>query len=235
MKKFTLIIASILFSSIIMAQNIQMHYDFGKADDNGQSVERNYLTSTVEMFKPDNHGSTFFFIDMDYNSSNGGVQLLYWEISRGLKFWKFPMEVHLEFASGNLVAANGNGFQFNGSTMTGVNFPLQLGNVSLSAAPLFRHTIGTDAADFQFTGTWFTLLANKKIAITGFIDIWTQDKWNQTGEKDGKKWLILTEPQFWYNINNQFALGTEIEISRYFATFDGDLDFMPTVAAKWTF
>lgn len=38
------------------AQNVQAHYDFG----------RKSATTTVEMFRPDGGGSTFFFVDMDY-------------------------------------------------------------------------------------------------------------------------------------------------------------------------
>ena len=38
------------------AQNVQLLYDTG----------RGCATSTVEMFRPDAGGSTFFFIDFDY-------------------------------------------------------------------------------------------------------------------------------------------------------------------------
>ena len=54
---FTLLV--VLFMALaakVEAQNIQLHYD----------VRRNCATSTVEMFRADNYGSTFFFIDMDF-------------------------------------------------------------------------------------------------------------------------------------------------------------------------
>ena len=54
------------------AQNVQLHYDMG----------RGCTTSTVEMFKADDGGSTFFFVDMDYNPKVSGA---YWEIARELK------------------------------------------------------------------------------------------------------------------------------------------------------
>ena len=44
------------FAAKVEAQNIQLHYD----------VRRNCATSTVEMFRADSYGSTFFFIDMDF-------------------------------------------------------------------------------------------------------------------------------------------------------------------------
>lgn len=56
----------------LQAQNIQLHYDFGRSLYDKDLKGRPLLTSTVEKFHPDNWGSTYFFIDMDYTSE--GVQ-----------------------------------------------------------------------------------------------------------------------------------------------------------------
>ena len=72
----------------LRAQNIQLHYDFGRSLYDKDLKGRPLFTSTVEKFQPDAWGSTFFFIDMDYTSE--GVASAYWEISRELKFWKAP-------------------------------------------------------------------------------------------------------------------------------------------------
>ena len=48
------------------AQNVQFHYDMG----------RDAATTTVEMFKADNAGSTFFFVDLDYNEKNSHLSTL---------------------------------------------------------------------------------------------------------------------------------------------------------------
>ena len=52
MKKLVLAFIASLFAFGAFSQNIQMHYDLGK--------DRGYLTSTVEMFRPDKTGNTFF-------------------------------------------------------------------------------------------------------------------------------------------------------------------------------
>ena len=72
------------------AQNVQLHYDFGGALYDKDLHGRPVLTSTVEMFKADKWGSTYFFVDMDYTSK--GVAAGYWEIARELRFWNllFP-------------------------------------------------------------------------------------------------------------------------------------------------
>lgn len=82
---------------MVNAQNIQLHYDFGNNiyDELGGRAK---LTTTVEMFKPDKWGSTFFFVDMDYAKNE--VASAYWEIARELKFWKAPVSIHVEYDGG---------------------------------------------------------------------------------------------------------------------------------------
>ena len=61
MNKLTKTLIATIFMAVISfgatAQNVQLHYDMG----------RNSATTTVEMFRADNAGSTFFFVDLDYN------------------------------------------------------------------------------------------------------------------------------------------------------------------------
>ena len=75
--KTTLIAAilSIGVANVVYAQNLQVFYDTG----------RGCVTSTVEMFRPDGGGSTFFFVDFDYSPNAVGA---YWEIARELNFWQ---------------------------------------------------------------------------------------------------------------------------------------------------
>ena len=65
-KNITILLAaiSVIFSAVeVKAQNVQLHYDMG----------RNCATSTVEMFRADGAGSTFFFVDLDYNPKVSGA------------------------------------------------------------------------------------------------------------------------------------------------------------------
>ena len=59
----TTLIAVMLTPMKAEGQNIQLHYDLG----------RKGITSTVEMFKPDKGGSTFFFVDLDYTPKVSGA------------------------------------------------------------------------------------------------------------------------------------------------------------------
>ena len=63
--------------------NLQGFYDFG----------RKHVTTTLEMFKADNWGNTFFFVDIDYNYRNDRKLAVapsgaYLEFARCLNFWQ---------------------------------------------------------------------------------------------------------------------------------------------------
>lgn len=235
--KLLFVLVALFFSnSFVIAQNLQLHYDFGKTKNGSTEISRQFFTSTLEFFKPDDHGSTFVFVDMDYDMKNGGVQLLYWEISRDLRFWDFPLEAHIEFTGGNFVVGDISlGGYIGRSWIVGVNYPFTVGKFSFSSAALYRSFRKAESPDFQYTGTWFANFLDDKLTFTGFIDVWTNDKFTILGDHDGKSLLVLTEPQLWYNINKTFSIGSELEISRMFVTADGDFDFMPTAAVKWNF
>lgn len=66
MKKLFMLAALLAVVICGKAQNVQLHYDFGGALYDKDLHGRPVLTSTVEMFKADKWGSTYFFIDMDY-------------------------------------------------------------------------------------------------------------------------------------------------------------------------
>ena len=73
MKKLLLFMATMVafcaVPRLAKAQNVQMHYDFGRHIYSKEAPARPRLTTTVEMFRPDKWGNTFFFIDMDYGGS----------------------------------------------------------------------------------------------------------------------------------------------------------------------
>jgi hypothetical protein len=52
LKKLILSLSLLLIINTLSAQNLQLHYDFGE--------NRKHLTSTLEMFKPDQMGKYLF-------------------------------------------------------------------------------------------------------------------------------------------------------------------------------
>lgn len=215
----------------ISGQNVQLHYDFG----------RNCATSTVEMFRPDGGGSTFFFVDMDYSPKVSGA---YFEISRELNFWQESkvnwLSIHVEYNGGlNTAAGSFNNAWLGGLTYSGHSKDW---SKTWSLSAMYKAIPGTvgingrpQVSNFQITGVWNLDFFNHWLSFNGFLDFWREARpWQ------GTEFIFMTEPQLWVNLRNikgwekiNLSLGTEVELSANFV--DKGFHAMPTIAAKWTF
>ncbi|NJK94757.1 MAG: DUF5020 family protein [Bacteroidales bacterium] len=234
MKKLLLFLL-LLAPVLINAQNLQLHYDLGR---NNYSKGTNYgfFTTTLEMFKPDSLGSTFWFVDMDYRTDKGSIRAAYWEIARELNISKnFPLQLHLEYNGGLFLDDAFGGGGINHIWLIGVNYPFMIGNAAFSTYATYNYISGnTQGADFQWTGVWNVPFL-KKFMFSGFVDLWSTDNFNSSGTRDGKQMIFLTEPQLWYSLNRSFSIGAEVEISRNFVFGEEDVQVYPTIAVKWNF
>jgi len=229
MKKILLTIFVSAITCVVFAQNIQLHYDPGKFIYDKDLPGRPLFTSTVEMFKTDKWGSTFFFIDMDYKSE--GVASAYWEIVRELKFWDGPLSAHVEYNGGLNYIRN--------AYMLGATYTYNNNNFSkgFSFSAMYKNIQKHDEPhNFQLTGVWYLHFAkNKMCTFTGFADLWREK--NSYGD-----YIFLSEPQFWLHLNKlkgfddklNLSIGTEVEFSYNFAARDG-FYAIPTAAIRWDF
>jgi hypothetical protein len=236
MRKISFLIA--LFAVIsAQGQNFQLHYDFGKARAESAS-DRQHFTSTFEMFKPDKLGSTFWFIDLDFNAKNNNMSLAYLEIGRNMVLPKLPVQYRLEYNGGLYLVPEvpGVGGYIKQCWLTGLAYPFQLGSGSFEIQALYKYFRDVkEGPDFQVTGIFFYPFLDGKVHFSGFVDLWTEDKMSGTGSTSGKKLIFLTEPQIWYNIHSSFAVGGEVEISKNFVFLSDQWEFFPTLAVKWNF
>ena len=226
---FIILFCSVSFS---VAQNIQLHYDLGSALYN-ELDQRPKLTSTVEMFKADKWGSTFFFVDMDY--ADGKVASAYWEIARELKFWNPPFSLHVEY--------NGGLNYINNAYLGGVTYTWNSSDFSkgFALSALYKYIHHNEKPNnFQLTGTWHVDFGGGKYSFCGFMDFWREKHFDINGNKHN--YCMLAEPQWWINLDKfknvsddlKLSIGTEWELSHNFAIMDG-FYFIPTLAAKWSF
>ena len=229
---FMLVMGLLLSVVTVNAQNIQLHYDFGN-NVYDELSDRAKITTTVEMFRPDKWGSTFFFVDMDY--ADNAVASAYWEIARELKFWEAPVSAHLEYNGGLNYIKNS---YLAGATYSYNNKDFSKG---FTVSALYKYICGNESKNnFQLTGTWYVNFGKGKFSFSGFADFWREKHTDRDGNKH--EFTFITEPQLWFNLNalecvdNDFNLsvGTEWEISSNFALNKGWY-WNPTVALKWTF
>ncbi len=215
------------------AQNIQLHYDFGSSIYESQDA-RPKVTTTVEMFKPDKWGSTFFFVDMDYTKE--GIAGAYWEIVRELNFWGGPFSAHVEYNGGSGGIKNA---YLLGATYTWNNTDFTKG---FSFTPSYKIIQKNDEPhNFQLTVTWYLHFSEGRYTFTGFADFW-REKHMDLEKEEVRRFTFLAEPQFWVNLDKfdripdgfNLSAGTEWEISSNFGIMNG-WKWMPTLALKWTF
>ena len=251
MKRILSIILAAALSQAMQAQtNLQVFYDFGE--------DREQITTTFEMFKADKWGDTFFFIDHDFrlhskdghpsiNAGNEAPYGTYFEIARGLNFWKetplAPLSLHVEYNGGIY-----DNFYVNNAWLFGVNYFMHSADFrnTLTLQVLYKTIAKTDSdVPIQFTAVWGMndIFGLKGLTFSGFADFWWQDhvafKDDNYAAPIKKSTTFITEPQLWYNIGRHLGcanlnIGGEIELSNDFGTYDG-FKCNPCLGVKWNF
>ena len=242
MKKSILILFCCALAVVAQAQNLQVHYDFGRKIYSDEQKTRQMVTLTFEQFKADHLGSWFWFIDLDMY--HDGMKGAYTEISREFTLTSTSksssLAAHVEYDGGMTTFKDGGGTRFQNAVLIG---PAWNGHNSDFSATwsvqamykqYFKYQESKAYASFQLTGVWGLTFAGGKGNFSGFIDLWRGEKANRHGQL-----VLLTEPQLWYNANKHFSIGTEVELSNHFifpeCTSDKSFYVNPTQAVKYNF
>ena len=244
MKKLLLFVALVATAFCAKAQtNIQEQYDFN----------REHLTTTLEMFKTDNWGSTFFLTYIYHPPDASMPTGYYTEIARGLNFWQDTklgaLSAHVEW----------NGGQFaERAWLFGAEYFLHSKDFkyTLTLEALYKTIVdGKQDIPLQFTIVWGCndIFNVKGLIFSGFADFWWEDReWGlddnlQPVEKTNC--VFISEPQLWYNVGQFFNcpnlfVGGEVELAYNFAggwypvtTFHKNKGFTaaPACGLKWNF
>lgn len=254
MKKI-LTAAMLLISTLASAQvNVQLHYDLGRSLNPDGEPNRPNVTTTVEMFRADKLGSTYFFTDLDYFSD--GVGGAYWEVSREFTFAKAKgnsaFAAHAEYNGGLSVNKYQNEFgtRFQQAALVGPAWNWHSNDFSktFSLQAMYKQYFKKDNLDahasFQLTTVWGVTFADGLCTCSGFADLWYgyTPRFNAAGVQK-KGMVFISEPQFWFNVwgknrqSDKLSIGTEVELSDNFIWASNNRTFFvnPTVAVKYTF
>jgi len=255
-KKLLWIAAMCLCSIMANAgTNLQVYYDFGSLGSTFVNQRSPRVTTTLELFYPDAWGNTFAFIDIDYathpNDPHNTPFLAYGEIARCLNFWQQTpakdLSIQVEYNGGFGIYSIGkdlHGFGINHAALVGLNYCLHTADYKniFNIEVLYKYIAdefnGTkNQAPVQFTFVWGCddFCTAPGLRFSGFLDVWGQRI------STGQSFVILTEPQVWYNVGRWFKcpnlhVGTEIEMSYNFSG-NTSKGFMinPCLGLKWCF
>ena len=155
LKKIVFILSFLSLSNNIKSQNLQLHYDFLE--------DENYFTSTLEMFRVNDKGATFWFVDFDYLSdTKGSASSGYMEFAKYFNLGNSNKYTFtLQFNDG--VAYWGNLGQ---AYLAGPTFNLSLGNFSLSTELLYMYKQKNDPSKKPIK-TW----SRKSTIIPDFVGV----------------------------------------------------------------
>lgn len=218
--------------------NVQMHYDFGHALYGHELSNRPHLTATIENFKADKWGSTYFFVDGDFGDNI--LKSAYAELARELQFWEAPVAVHVEYNGGLSGGGSYNDAYLAGAAWNWANADFsRTFSVQVLYKYLARQAVGTKH-NWQLTTVWGIHFAQGLCTFSGYADLWR--------DPSVKGNLVLSsEPQFWFNLyaldsvddDLKLSIGGELELTKNLVwPADGLNDrfyAIPTLAVKWTF
>ena len=220
------------------AQNIQLHYDFGRNIYPDEEDGRQKVTVTIEQFKADKWGSWYYFVDLDL--SRKFFKGAYTEISREFNLGsQSPFAAHIEYDGGMNLGGSFQQAALVGAAYNGHNADFsKTWSLQLLYKRFFKSYDYISAySSAQLTGVWGINFAGGKGTFSGFIDFWRGENWRPGKEGHGML-VILSEPQIWYNVTSNISFGSEIEISNNFIynTYNDNAFFVnPTLAFKWNF
>ena len=243
-------IISLLSSTVCKAQtNVQLLYDFGS--------DKQFITATVEGSYFDSWGSTYFFVDHDFNTVNKNSLTYspgasYMEISRSLNFWQntaaAPLSLHLEYNGGHELSLS-----YQNAFLAGIEYGFSKpdNNAFINLQLLYKYISYKDknarsAIPLQFTAVWGMneLFGLKGLEFGGFVDFWWEDQdilFDHFGAMLPEKasFVVLSEVQLWYNLGRHFgcdnlSLGGEVEFAWNFEAKKG-FWCRPAGGLRWIF
>ena len=239
MKKILLSVFLFIVSLPMLAQlNVQLHYDFGNAFYGDKLSNRPHLTATVENFKADKWGSTYFFVDLDFGDNT--MKSVYAEFSREFNLGKLPIAAHVEYNGGLSGGGSYNDAYLAGGAWNWANkdfsktFSLQLLYKYLANQP------SSNKHSWQVTTVWGIHFAKGFCTFSGYADLWHDN--SVSGNL-----VLSSEPQFWFNLyaldsvddDFKLSLGTELELSKNLVWpaegINNKFYAIPTLAVKWQF
>ena len=210
MKKLLVCGLMALAAMSVQAQNVQLHYDFGRNLYPDEEAGRQKVTMTLEKFKELGSQSPFA-AHIEYD---GGLN----------RFGSFQQAALIG------PAWNGHSADFSKT------YSLQL--MYKRYFKSYEYTHGYNS--LQLTGVWGLTFARKACTFSGFIDFWRGEKANGHGQlvvlTEPQLWYNLNTLKGMEDVN--LSIGTEWEVSSNFIyiTYNDKSFFVnPTLAVKWTF
>lgn len=241
--KFLLTGICIFYCMNTFSQQLQLHYD-PRHTVNPKLNSKNFITLYFEYFKQQDSGKSFikpgsFLLktQADFAGDRNNISKFYMQVSQSFRFWKPKIFLNLQYNGGlGVTEPKQYSYYITNTFSAGVDYPFKLGNAYLTSQLNYKYVPYIKPSnDFLYTLYWWKGLFNYKAEFDGDFSIWTENKNHgddYTKDLHGKRFSFFAEPQFWYNLNNHFGVGTKINTYYHVNTPANILELYPTIAIR---
>ncbi len=225
------------------SQTLQLHYDM-RHTISPKRNSKNFPTLYFEYFKNQDSGKSLikpgsFLLktQADFTGPKSNIGKFYIQMSQSVRFWKPKIFLSLQYSGGlGVTEPKQYSFYIQNAYSAGLSYPFKSGNAYLTTVLYYKYVdYSKPSNDFLYTLYWWKGLWNYKAEFSGDFSIWTENKNHgddATNFLTGKRFFFFAEPQFWFNINKTFALGSKINMNYHVLRPDNVLEVYPTLAIK---
>jgi hypothetical protein len=226
-----------------MTQSLQFHYDLRHTVDPATN-SKNFTTLYFEYFKNQDSGSAFikpgsFLLKMqaDFLGEKNNMGKFYMQVSQSFRCWRPKIFINLQYSGGlGITEPKQYSYYITNAFSIGPAYPFQLGKAYLAAVFNYKYIpYNKPSHDFLYTLYWWKGLWNYRAEVAGDFSIWTENKNHGddfTKQLHGKRFFFFAEPQFWYSLSKNFAIGTKINMYYHVLTTDDRFQVYPTIALR---
>lgn len=225
------------------SQQLQLHYDIRHTIAPCVNT-KNFTTLYFEYFKNQDSGKAFFKpgsfllkMQADFIGERNNMGKFYMQVSQSFRCWQPKIFLDVQYSGGlGITEPKEYSYYINNRFSLGLSYPFRWANAYLTSQLNFKFVpYKKISSDFLYTLYWWKGLFNYKTEFAGDFSIWTENK-NRgddfTKALHGKRFSFFAEPQFWYNISNQFSIGTKTNMYYHVNTTDDIFEVYPTIAVR---
>jgi Domain of unknown function (DUF5020) len=225
------------------SQTLQLHFDTRHTIDPKRNP-KNFPTLYFEYFKSQDSGKSFikpgsFLLKMqaDFLGEKTNLGKFYMQVSQSFRFWKPKIFLSLQYSGGlGITEPRQYSYYIINTFSAGLAYPFKWGNAYLSSVVDYKYIpYEKPTHDILYTLYWWKGCWNYKAEFSGDFSIWTENKNHgddYTKNMTGKRFSFFAEPQFWYNINKTFSIGTKLNMTYHVLTTENLFQLYPTAAIR---
>lgn len=238
--KYRLLFVFWIWSSLLSAQILQLHYDARHTLDPARNPT-NFPTIYFEYYKArDTSGAFFMKMESDLNGANHNTGKFFTQFSQSFKFWHPMVYMQLQYSGGMGIAEPGSyGYYITNAFSAGAVYPFQWKGAWFSTSLSYAYNaFKRPSNDVLYSLYWGKGFWNYKVEFSGDIELYTQNRNlgdSYTADLKGKAVSFFGEPRVWFKIHNGFSLGSKINLYYHVLTSENLLQVYPTLAARFKF